>query len=348
MKKRFMTLLLSGVLAVSMFAGCGTEMDKTAVVATDGTTEITLGVANFAARLTQAQYDDFYVAYFGEDVWRTDMYGYGTTTEDDIKASVLDSLYTMYAMKNHMADYGVEITTEDVTAISAAAEAFISSNSPAAVEALGAEREVVEEYLTLLTIESRMYNEIIKGADTNISDEEAKTSAYSQVYISKSSYTDADGNTAEYTEEELELLAQTAKAFAQAAKANGLEAAAETYGYSVTTGTYNADSTVVEEVGAALAAMAEDGAVSDLIELDTAYYVVQMDAVVDAAATETARQNIIAERQSALYTEVVEGYHEEFVWSLNEKVWEQVSFDNLFTVYLPEPDTEELESTEAE
>lgn len=348
MKKRLMALLLSGVLAVSMFAGCGTEMNKSAVVATDGTTEITLGLANFAARFTQAQYDDFYVAYFGQSVWDTDMYGYGTTNEDDLKANVMESLYAMYALKNHMADYGVEITSEDVAAISAVAESFISSNSAEAVEAIGAEREIVETYLTLLTIQSRMYNEIIKGADTNVSDAEAQTSAYSQVYVSKTSYTDADGNTVEYTEEERTKLAETVAAFAADAKVNGLEAAAETYGYSVTTGTYNTSATVVEEVKTALTAMTADGQVSDLIDVENAYYVVQMDAVVDADATEANRQAIISDRQTTLYTEVVDGYVAESEWELDEKLWEKVSFDNLFTLYLRETETEELEATEAE
>lgn len=347
MKKRLMALLLSGVLAVSMFAGCGSKMDKTAVVATDGATEITLGLANFATRFTQAQYDDFYVAYFGENVWNTDMYGYGTTNEDDLKASVMESLYAMYAMKNHMADYGVEITSDDVAAISAAAEKFISSNTAEAIEALGAEREYVETYLELLTIQSRMYNEIIKDADTNVSDEEAQTSAYSQVYVSKTSYKDAEGNTVAYTEDELAILANTVTAFAADAKTNGLAAAAEEYGYSVTTGTYNADSTVLEEVKTALAAMTEDGQVSGLIELENAYYVVQMDAVVDAEATEQNRQSIISERQTTLYTEVVDGYLEEMNWELDQKLWAQISFDNLFTVYLPETETEEVEATEA-
>lgn len=346
MKKRLVALLLSGVLAVSMFAGCGSEMDKTDVVATDGTTEITLGLANFATRLTQAQYDDFYVAYFGEKVWSTDMYGYGTTMEDDLKASTMESLYAMYAMKNHMADYGVEITAEDVAAISAVAESFISNNSAEAIEALGAEREYVEEYLELLTIQSRMYNEIIKGVDTNVSDEEAKTSAYSQVYISKKSHTDADGNTVEYTEDEKALLAQTVKAFAEAAKANGLASAAESYGYSVTTGTLNAASTLVTEVKDALNAMTEDGQVSGLIELENAYYVVQMDAMVDAEATEANRETIISGRESALYTEVIEGYLKEMTWEMDQSAWAKISFDNLFTVYEIEDETEEVETTE--
>ena len=346
MKKRLMALLLSGVLAVSMFAGCGSEMDKTDVVATNGTTDITLGLANFASRFSQVQYDDFYVAYFGESVWSVDMYGYGTTMEDDMKSSVMESLYAMYAMKDHMADYGVEFTAEDEAAVKAAAEGFISSNSAEAIEALGAELEYVETYLELLTIQSKMYNEIIKGADTNVSDEEAKTSAYSQVYISKTSYQDASGNSVEYTEEELATLADTVAAFANNAKASGLETAAEAYGYNVTTGTYNADSSLLEAVTEALKAMTEDGQVSDLIETETAYYVIQMDAVVDAEATESNRQSIISEREQALFTEVVDGYLAEMTWELDQRAWAKISFDNLFTVYERETETETVEATE--
>ena len=349
MKNRILALLLSGVLAVSMFAGCGAKMDKTAAVAKANTTEMPLGVANFAVRLSQAQYDDFYVSYFGEEVWRTDMYGQGTTTEDDMKASVLNSLYGMYAVKEHMADYGVELTSEDVSAISAAAEAFISSNSAEAVEALGAEREYVETYLTLLTIENRMYDEIIKGADTNVSAEEAKTSTYSQVYVSKDVHADGEETETHDHEAELAELAETVKAFGADAKANGLKAAAETYGYSVTTGTYNAaSSAMLEGIKTALAAMTENGAVSEVIDTENGYYVIQMDEVFDAEATEANRQSIIAERQNNFYTETVNAYVEEMEWSLNKKVWEQVSFDNLFTIYPPVEETEQLESTETE
>ena len=62
--KKFTALLVSGVMAASILAGCG-GIDKNATVATLDGQEIKLGVANFAARLQQAQYDDFYTAYFG-------------------------------------------------------------------------------------------------------------------------------------------------------------------------------------------------------------------------------------------------------------------------------------------
>ena len=69
--KRWTAAVLAGVMAASMLTGCG--LDKNETVATFDETEIPLGVANFAARLRQAGYDDFYVAYFGEEVWSSDM-----------------------------------------------------------------------------------------------------------------------------------------------------------------------------------------------------------------------------------------------------------------------------------
>ena len=333
-----MALLLSGVLAVSMFAGCGSELDKTATVATLGDTEVSLGVANFAARLQQAQYDDFYTMYFGQNAWKTDMYGYGTTLEDDLKSSVLQSLNAMYAMKANMADYGVEITSEDVAAISAAAESFISSNSAEAVAALGADREYVEAYLELLTIQARMYDEIVKEANTNVTEAEAKTSSYSYVRVSRTNYTDAEGKSVEHTEETLATLATEMEAFMTAVESDGFDEAAKAKEYNVYEGTFNSTTTGIDEKVLAALATLEEGEVSDLIETETQYYVVRLDAETDKEATETNRQNIIEERKSALYTEVVEGMMKELTWEVNERVWEQVSFKNLFTIV--EPTTE--------
>ena len=345
-KTRMMALLLCGALTASMFAGCGTQIDKTATVATYGETEVALGLANFAARVTQAQYDDFYVSYFGNEVWRTDMYGYGTTMEDDLKASVLDSILAMYALENHMADYGVVITDADKAAINEAATAFMNANSAEAIDALGATTEIVAEYLELLTIQSRMHDEIIKAVDTNVSDEEAEMGTYSYIRVSRTNYVDDEGKSATHTEETLAELATTMDNFMKAVAADGLDAAAKASDYNVYNGTFNAKSTDVEkEILEALNGLNE-GEVSGLIETDTQYYVVRLDAVVDEDATENNRQAIIADRESKLYTDVVDGYMKEQEWKVNEKVWESVSFNNLFTIY--EPTTETEETTEAE
>ena len=344
--KKFTALLLSGVMAASVLAGCG-GIDKDAVVATLDGQEIKLGVANFAARLQQAQYDDFYTAYFGEDVWNSDRYGNGTTMQDNLKDSVIGSIEDMYVLKNHMDDYGVALSEEDQTAIKTTAAEFMSVNTDDALEAMGATEDIVEEYLTLVTIQTRMREAIIVDADTNVSDEEANTSDYSYVVISKTSYKDADGNTVDYTDEEKADLADTVKKFQSAATTVTLEDAADEFGYTVSTGSFASDTTTLDaDVLAALQGLTEEGQVSDVVETDSSYYVLRLDTITDADKTEQHRQEIIGNRQSELYSEVLQGYKDEAEWVLNEKVWKTVTFDNLFTTTVESTETETVDSTE--
>ena len=342
--KKFTALLVSGVMAASVLAGCG-GIDKDATVATLDGQEIKLGIANFAARLQQAQYDDFYTAYFGEDVWSSDLYNNGTTMQDNIKDSVISSIEDLYVLQNHMSDYDVALTDDENTAIADTAAEFIADNDDKALDALGATEDIVKEYLTLVTIQTKMHAAIIADADTNVSDEDANTSDYSYVNISKTTHKDADGNTVDYTDDEKEALADTVKEFRDAAVTDTLDTAADTYGYTVSTGTFASDNTTLDEaVLTALQGLREEGEISDVVETDSSYYVLRLDQITDADATEQHRQQIISQRQSDLYNEVLDGWKDDCEWVLNEKVWAKVSFDNLFTTVVES--TESTESTE--
>lgn len=337
--KKFTTLLVSGVLVTSMLVGCG-GINKNETVATLDGQEIKLGVANFAARLQQAEADDFYRSYFGDEVWTSDLYGNGTTMEESTKSNVIGMIENLYVLQNHMADYDVTLTDEETAKIADTAAQFMADNDEKAINALGATEDIVNEYLTLVTIQSKMRTAIIADADTNVSDADANTSAYSYVNVSKTSYKDAEGNTQEYTDDEKAELADTVQKFHDAAADTTLDTAADEYGYTVSTGTFSSDNTTLdEEVLTALEGLKNEGDLSDVVETDNYYYVLRLDEITDADATEQHRQEIISQRQSDLYNEVLQGWKDDAEWVLNEKVWEKVTFDNLFTTT--------VESTEA-
>lgn len=346
MKTRKLTaLLMIGVMAASMLTGCG-GVNKEEVVATFDETEVLLGVPNFSARVQQASYDDFYVAYFGEDVWSSDVYGNGTTMESNVKDSVMQSMFETYTLEAHMAEYGVELSEEEKSAITQTASKFIADNDEKALEALGADQEIVERYLTLALIQNKMRAAISAEADTNVSDAEANTSAYSYVRVSKTTHTDADGNSVEYTEDELAELAKTMGALATEAKVGSLEDAAEKYEYNVSQGTFTAEDEVLDATVLAALQSLKEGEVSDVIDTDSYFYVVRLDAETDAEATEKTRQSIISQRQSDHYTEVLESLKAEHTWEVREKVWDKVTFDNLFTTVVETTETENIETTE--
>lgn len=340
--RKITALLLSGAMALSVLTGCG-GVNKDKTVATLNGEPVKLGVANFAARFGQAGADDFYTAYFGKNVWTSDLYGNGTTGQDNFKDSVMDSLEDMYVLQLHMDEYNVSITDDEKAAITAAAAQFMEDNSKDAINALGATQEIVEEYLTLETIQSKMKAAIVAGADTNVTDEEAKTGAYSYVGISKTTHQDESGNTVDYTDEEKEELAAKVADFAKAAKEDGLDAAAEDAGYTVSTGTFTQEDDSVDDNLLAALKNLKEGEVTDLIDGDSSYFVARLDKEVDEDATEETRQSIIEQRKDDLYDETLDGWKEGIEWAVKEKVWDDVNFDNLFTTI---KDTETESTTE--
>ena len=92
--KRAAVLTAAGVLSAGMLAGCSGTIDTGAVVATVGEEDITLGVANFYARMMQGQYETYYAGMMGttaEEMWAQDA-GDDKTYEESMKDSILENL----------------------------------------------------------------------------------------------------------------------------------------------------------------------------------------------------------------------------------------------------------------
>ena len=346
--KRLFALLLAAAMGMSVMTGCGNSIDKEAVGATLDGQEISLGFMNFMARYQQAIYDGYYGSMFGTDFWSQDLYGNGSDMETTVKDQVKESMEELYLLEAHMADYGVEITEEELAAMDKAAEEFMSDNTKAAINQLGADKEYVKELLRLNTIQKKMKEAMDAEVDTNVSDEEAAQKTFSYVRISKTTTTDADGNTVDLTEEEQKALLDDVAEYAVNAKSD-FDGAASTAGYTVSTYSYGTDETsFAEEVIAAVDTL-EDGAVTDLIETDDDYYVARMDKTFDEEKTESKKESIIAQRQNEHYTEVCDGYREESEFEVDEDLWKKVKFDELFTIKAEETDTtEDTETTENE
>lgn len=344
--KKMAALLLSGAMLASVLSGCG-SVDKDAVVATLDGEEIKLGVANFAARLTQANLDDIYAAYFGDGVWSQDLYSSGSTTQESVKTNVISDIKEMYILKNHMDDYSVSLSDDETSEIADVAAQFMSDNTQEALDQLGATEDIVEEYLTLYTIKTKMETAIKADADTNVSDDEANERGYSYVKIDTAGYTDDDNNYVEYTDDEKAELETTAESLAKACQ-DDFDGAITDAGYTVSTGTYAADDeSLDEEVVTALDALSE-GEISDLVTTDSAYYILRLDTECDEEATENHRQEIITDRQTELYDEVYGGWEDDADWNLDEDVWATVEFKDLFTTKVEDTETEEpAEATES-
>ena len=349
--KKLAVVALSGAM---LFTGCGrinTNATLVTVTSGDTTETITLGYGNFVARYNQALYDMYYGSYMGEDMWTEDMTGSGSSMQEETKESVLDEMETWYVSKQNADTYGVSISSEDETAIGDAAKAFIEANSQTALDQMGATEEYVKRLLTDRTYASRVQAAIEQEAEGEIevTDDEAKQSTFSYFLFEKEEE-NAAAVTADAVKDAIEQVesgddsAAEAKAANEEALANAkkvasaenFEKAGEDAGATLETYSYTTKADPTEDGGmdAAVIEAAKklsEGKVSDVIDTDSGYYVIRLDKKYDKEATETKREELKNTKISEYYDDIVEGWKGDITWTVDEKAWEKVRFEERFT-----------------
>lgn len=338
MKKKFMILALAGVMAVSTFTGCS-KMDENEVVATVEGDEISAGLANFYARMNQAQYETWYAGYMGDNMWASEAEE-GKTYEESVKDQIMEDLQNMYLLEDHMKDYEIEISEEEEAAVKEAAAAFDEANGLEEKGKVSGSADNVERLLRLFMIRQKVGDAIRATADTEVSDEEAAQKAMKYVMFSYNK-TDEEGSSTPLTDEEKEDLKKEAEAFAKEAKnAGDFAAYAAEKGYEAKDATFDAEETMAIPMELAGAAdQLEEGGVTDVVETDNGLYVAKVTSLLDREATDAEKQNIVSQRQQEKYDEAIEGWRKDAKISVVEKVWKKIDFNELsVTMYVDDSD----------
>lgn len=338
--KRTAVMLMAGSVVATGLTGCGSKaVDNNEVVATVNGEDISYGVANFSARMDQASVEYYYESMMGTSVgaemWTSEV-GEGLTYEDSVKESIMESIQSLYLIRQHAEEYGVELTEEEQEAIEKAVAVFEEDNALEDKELISGEEVYVKEFLELMTFQKKMEEPMQAGYDANVSDEEAAQKKMSYVYFSFNK-TDEDGNSVEMTDDEKAELKTKAEDFVAALKndpAMTMDALSAEYEVEVSTTTFDAESTAPNaDLIAAVDAFAAEGEVTDVIEADNGYYVGQLTSLFDEEATATEKASIIEERKNAQYTELLESWKEEAEVTVNDAVWEKVDFETVGVSY---------------
>ena len=360
MTKRTAVAALTGVMAVGMLTGCGEKkLDGAKTVATVDGTEIPLGLVSLSVREGQAQTEAMYKSFMGGQdysIWSMDAEKGKTYGEQAVEQSLKD-IEIMYIMKEKAADYKVEVTEDDEKKIADAAAAFMEANSEDTIQELAVSEDQVKTYLELQTYKSRMHDPIIADVDKNVSDEEAQQSSFTYVSIS----------TADLSDDEVKQKKEDAQKILDDLKDGGADAdfneitKAVSDSYSAVSGTFAANedaqkdedsdssssSTYPDEVMKVLRTLKDGEIGPDVIETDTAYYVVRLDKVNDEEATETKKDSIISTRESNLYTETTEKWLDDADIKVEKKVLKtlKVTDNHKFSIATATPEATE-EATE--
>ena len=363
MTKRTAVAALTGVMAVGMLTGCGEKkLDGAKTVATVDGTEIPLGLVSLSVRERQAQTEAMYKSFMGGQdysIWSMDAEDGKTYGEQAVEQSLKD-VELMYIMKEKAADYKVEVTEDDEKKIADAAAAFMEANSEDTIQELAVSEDQVKTFLELQTYKSRMYDPIIADVDKNVSDEEAQQSSFTYVSIS----------TADLSDDEVKQKKEDAQKILDDLNAAGADgdfneiAKAVDDSYSAVSGTFAANedaqkdedsdssstSTYPDEVMKVLRTLKDGEIGPDVIETDSAYYVVRLDKVNDEEATETKKESIISTRETNLYTEITEKWLDDADVKVENKVLKtlKVTDNHKFSIATATPEvTEAADEAEA-
>ena len=365
MTKKTAVVALAGVMAAGMLTGCGEkELDGTKTVATVDGTEIPLGMLSLSVREGQAQAEAMYKSFMGGSdysIWGTEAEE-GKTYGEQAVEQALEDIELMCILKEKAADYDVEITEDDEKAIADAAAAFMSANTEDTLKTLAVTEDQVKTYLELETYKSRMHDPIIADVDKNVSDEEAQQSSFNYVSISTSDLSDDEIKQKKEDAQKIldGLNADPDGDFSEIAKSVDDS-------YTVLSGSFDTNedaseedsddedettassSNYPDEVMKVLRTLKDGEVGPDVIEADSAYYVVKLDKVNDEDATATKKESIISTRENELYTETTDKWMDEADIKVEKKVLKtlKVTDNHKFTIQTAAEVTETPEVTEA-
>ena len=340
--KKWIALMLAGVLLTAgALTGCGNKkIDTEATVLTVDGKEVSLGFVNFVTRYEQAQRDQFYVTYMGEDVWESDTDGDGQTLEDTTKADIMEMIQSWFVLEAKADEYGVKLDDQMLSQIEETAKQFMADNTQEAIDQLGATQEYVEQMLYYTVLESKIQEVIESQATITVTDEDAAQRTFSYIMLASYGETIEDGTYETYTDEKLQEVKAEAQKAADRAKTDFDDVAKE-FEYEDTTYSYSPGD---EQMDAAILQAADaltEGQVSDLIEGKNGYFVVRLDSEYDKEASEKNKNSLIAAERVEYYESVLDEYMEAAEITVDEKQWAKVKFDSLFTIKTGDSTTEE-------
>ena len=329
--KKAIAVVLVAMMTITMLAGCGKRditIDESAVFMTVGDRKVTAGMANFYVRYQQALIESVYASYMGDDVWKQEIEA-GVTYEDNMKDTILGQLKELYILAANVDKYDVKITDEEKEEIEKIATEFQKANSKDATKKASATKEYALEYLELALIKSKMTNAMSDDIDQNVDENEVAQKKMSYIHLSTQE-TDESGATTELSDDEVKQLKKQASQMLSAAKqVENLQTFGEEENFTVETLTFDANSTALDSKVIKEADGLEVGEFSGVIEAADGFYIVQLVSTYDEDATNEKIQEVLSERGSERYNELMAEWIKEVNVKVNDDVWKKMSLHAL-------------------
>lgn len=342
--KKLGAACLAVLLCAAFLAACGKEGGTRVVFTTGlGKDEVfriaeescTLAELMVYLTTTQNQYENVY----GQEIWNTNLNG--VTLEENVKETVLAKIAQIKTMYLLARDKKVELTEQESGQVESAAAEYFSSLNETEVEQMGISLETVRNLYHQYAMADKVYQQIIRDINPEISDDEARTITVQHILI-KTYTVDGDGRNVPYSD---------------SSKADACQRAAEVYSLAVDgehdfeqlASQYSEDPAItysfgkgeMEQVFEDTAFQLETGQVSEVIETEAGYHIIKCISTFNREETDANKLKIVEQRRKEVFGQEYDAFVDTLARKLNEKLWdevglihdEQVTTDDFFDVY---------------
>lgn len=322
----FLTLLLVPVLCLGGITACGSAK----VVFTTGfgddqvfridSVVCTLPEVMVYLTNTQNQYENVY----GVEVWNVALED--VTLEENVKEMVLAKIAQIKTMYLLAQSKDVELDEGEKVKVEQAAAEYFQSLGLEEAELLGVDQELILQLYTEYALADKVYQYIIQDVNPEISDDEARTITVQHIFL-RTYTTDGRGSRVLYTDEVKETVYEKAceiREMALSGEQNFVDLASRysedpTLTYSFGKGEMDA---AFENTAFAL----ETDEISEVVESESGYHIIKCINTFDREQTDVNKLEIVEERRREVFGQEYDTFVEGLNSSLNEKLWQQVTF----------------------
>ena len=264
-----------------------------------------------------------YESVYGPQVW--DISRGGIALEDNVRETVLARMAQIKTMYLLAVSRGITLEDREKRQIEKAAAEYFGSLSDEEKELMGVDQDVIRQLYTEYGMADKVYRNIIKDVNPEISDDEARTVTVQQIFL-RTCILDDQGNKTACSGEEKEALYEKAREIRRMAVDGEHEFADLASRYSEESDTTFSFGKGEREASFEKAAFAlETGEVSQVIETEEGYYIIKCLSTFDKAQTDLNKLMILEERRREVFGEEYDAFVETLARQLNRELWETMT-----------------------
>ncbi len=317
-------------LCLAILTGCGGQIADTRVVLTTGLKKdevfriesVSCSKPEMMVYITnmQNQYENVY----GEEIWKTE--GYGVTLKERVMDNALAKMAQVKTMNLMARSRGITLSSQESASVENAADIYYGSLSQTEIESMGINRNTIAglygEYLTA----RKVYQDIIKDINPEISDDEARNITIDYILIKTYKET-SDGTRVEYEENErLKAYAKAQEAYKEAVAGESFDLLIAKYTEAdESSASVSKEDIESDYIRTSLFELSKDE-ISPILSTKDGYLIAKCDSTYDLEETDQNKITIVDERREMAFSEEYDKYVENLTRKLNDALWEEIDF----------------------